>query len=125
MGTIVTRLAQAPVVDGKQTVSLIIHAAGVWAFQFTDTIKAQLAKAIANKTKDQALMYLQAVAGVSAVKIDISSGNILPDAGHITININPVPGASGTPTTTPGSATPGTTPTNAPIPTPTTGLGGS
>jgi hypothetical protein len=125
VGTIVTGLAQPPVVDGKQTVSSIIHAEGVWAFQFTDTIKAQLAKAIANKPKDQALMYLQAVAGVSAVMINISSGNILPDAGHITININPVLGASGTPTTTPGSATPGTTPTNAPTPTPTTGLGGS
>src|SRR5947209_1099296 len=125
VGTIVTRLAQAPVVDGKQTVSLIIHAAGVWPYQFTDTIKAQLAKAIANKPKDQALMYLQAVAGVSAVKIDISSGNILPDAAHITININPVPGVSVTPTTTPGSATPGSTPPNAPTSPPTTGLGGS
>src|SRR5438270_3020455 len=93
VGTIVTGLAQAPGVDGKQTVSVIIHAAGVWAYQFTDTIKSQLAKAIANKPKDQALMYLQAVAGVSAVKIDITSGNILPDAGHITITINPVPGA--------------------------------
>jgi len=113
------------VVDGKQTVSLIIHAAGVWAYQFTDAIKSQLAKTIANQPKDKALMYLQAVAGVSTVTINISSGNTLPDAGHITITINPVPGASGTPTTTPGSATPGTTPTNAPTPTPTTGLGGS
>ncbi len=125
VGNIVTGLAQPPTVDGKQTVSLIIHAAGVWAYQFTDAIKSQLAKTIANQPKDKALMYLQAVAGVSTVTINISSGNTLPDAGHITITINPVLGASGTPTTTPGSATPGTTPTNAPTPTPTTGLGGS
>jgi len=104
---------------------LIIHAVGVWAYQFTDMIKSQLANGITNNSKDQALMYLQAAAGVSAVTIDISRGNILPDAGHITITINPVPEAPGTPTTTPGSATPGTTPTSAPIHTPTTGLGGS
>jgi len=125
VGTIVIGLAQPPTVDGKQAVSLIIHAVGVWAYQFTDMIKSQLANGITNNSKDQALMYLQAAAGVSAVTIDISRGNILPDAGHITITINPVPGAPGTPTTTPGSATPGTTPTSAPIHTPTTGLGGS
>ena len=65
--------------------------------------------------------------GVGGVQIDISSGTTLPDASHITINIKPVPGATGTPTVTPGTPTPtrSPTPTATPIITPTPGLGGS
>ena len=121
VGTIVITLPQPPTVDSKQTVTLVFHAVGVWAYQFTDAIKAQLAKAIANQTKEKALAYLQAVAGVSSVSI--SSGTTLPDAAHIMFVINPVPGATGTPTS--GSPTPGSTPTSAPPLTPTSGLGGS
>ncbi len=123
VGNVVTSVQSATVVDKNNTVAIVVHADGVWAYQFTDTLKKQIANAIANKSKQEALTYLQALAGVQSATIDISSGDTLPDASHITINIAPVAGA--TPTSSPGVTPPVTTPTSAPPITPTPGLGGS
>jgi hypothetical protein len=129
-GNIVTGVTQATVVDNKGTVSLVVRAEGVWVYQFSDTAKKSLANHIAKMSKEDALRYLMSLRdlmgqpAVSSVQIEISSGSTLPDASHITINIKPIPGATGTPTVTPGSPTVvPTTPTVAPTPTP--GLGGS
>jgi len=128
-GNIVTGVTKATVVDTNGTVSLLVRAEGVWVYVFTDAAKKDLANHIANMKKQDAIKYLTGQPGVSSVQIEISSGDTLPDAAHITINIKPVPGATGAPTVTPptvvptGAATPPATP---PItPTPTQGLGGA
>ena len=122
-GNVVTAVTQATVIDTtKGTVSLLVRAEGVWVYQFSNTVKQEFANHITNMSQQMALQYLMQQPGVSSVTIGISSGNTLPDAAHITINIKPVPGATGTPT-----ASPTTVPT--PVPTtpitPTPGLGGS
>ena len=72
--------------------------------------------------------------GVKAVKIDNPNGSTMPDASHIKIVIEPVPGLSGSPTPGTGTATPtpihptvvptgATTPPVKPTPTATQGLG--
>jgi hypothetical protein len=93
----------------------------VWVYNQFDT--ATLKKDIAGMSKQNAMNILLQQPGVSSVTIMVSSGDTLPDAAHITIEINSVPGASGTPTITPGSPTVVPTPTTPPI-TPTQGLGG-
>ena len=88
-----------------ETVNLVLSAEGVRIFQFSDAAKQNLANHIAHMSKQDATNYLLTQPGVSSVAIVISSGNLLPDATHITIEIRPAPGASGTPTTIPGSPT--------------------
>jgi hypothetical protein len=122
-GNIVTVVTQATPGSGA-TVNLVLSAEGVRVFQFSDAAKQNLASHIAHMSKQDATNYLLKQPGVSSVAIVIFNGNTtLPDAAHITININSVPGASGTPTITPGSPTVVPTPTTPPI-TPTQGLGG-
>jgi hypothetical protein len=87
------------------TVNLVVSAAGVCVFQFSETAKQNLTNHIAHMSKQDAINYLLTQPGVSSVAIVISSGNMLPDAAHIMIESKPVPGASGTSTTTPGSST--------------------
>jgi hypothetical protein len=134
--TILTSVMQVTVIDSKHTVSVLVHAVGVWAYQFSTTLKAQLASAIANKNKSSALTYLKAVTGVRDVTIAISSGDTLPQCStaqcpEITITIKSVAGPSGgTPMATPTSPaqlTPGSSPVATPIPsiTPQNGQGGS
>jgi len=109
-------------------VNVEVSAAGVWVYNQFDI--AKLKQDIAGMSKQDAINTLLKQPGVSqepgSVDIVISSGNVLPDARHlqdITIKIVPVPGASGTPTITPGSPTVVPTPTTPPL-TPTQGLGG-
>jgi hypothetical protein len=127
-GNTLTGVTKVTIVDSKGTVSLLVSAEGVWVYLFSDAMKQDLANHIANKSKNVAIKYLTSQPGVSSVQIDISSGNNLPDATHITIDIKPVPGATGTGTLTPSPGTPTLVPTRAstpPItPTPTQGLGG-
>jgi hypothetical protein len=125
-GNIVTSVTQATVIDSKGTVSLLVKAEGVWVYQFSDAVKQDFKNHIANMSKQDAQKYLLSQPGVIGAKIDISSGNTLPDPSHITINIQPVPGATGTPTVTSGSPTSTASPTpKAPPMSPTPGLGGS
>ncbi len=124
-GNIVTGVTMISV--NKTVVTLDVRAEGVWVYQFSDQVKQDFKNHIANMKKEDALKYLMSQPGVAGVQIDISSGNTLPDAGHITIKIKSIPGATGTPTVTPGSVTPtrSPTPTATPTITPTPGLGGS
>ncbi len=129
-GDIATGVTKTMLVDTKGTLSLLVRAEGVWVYLFSDVTKLNLAKNIANKSKEVAIKYLVSQTGVSSVQIDISSGNTLPDAAHITIDIKPVPGATGPGTTPPLPGTPTIVPTGASAPpatppvTPTQGLGG-
>ena len=126
-GGVVTGVTKATVLDSKGTVSLLVSAQGVWVYKFLEAVQQGFANHIANKSEQDARIYLLGQPGVSDVKIVISSGTTLPDASNITIKIVAILGASGTPTVTPGSPT--VAPTGAvtpPItPTSTQGLGGS
>jgi hypothetical protein len=124
-GKIVTGVTMISV--NKTIVTLVVRAEGVWVYQFSDAVKHDFKTHIANMSKDNALKYLMSQQGVAGVQIDISSGNTLPDASHITINIKSIPGATGTPTVTPGRPRPTGSPSPAATPTitPTPGLGGS
>jgi len=97
-GNIVKGVTQVTPGSGG-TVNLVVSAEGVWVHQFSDAAKQNLAKDIAHMSKQDATNYLLTQPGVSNVAIVISSDTILPDAAHITIEIKPVPVASGTPTT--------------------------
>ena len=129
-GNIVTAVTKATVVDTRGTVSLLVSATGVWVYQFSPTVLQDFKNHIAGLMEQDAIAYLKGKPGqpgqpgVSDVKIVISSGTKLPDAANITIEIAPVPGATGSPTVAPGSPTPTAVPTGA-TPTPTQGLGGS
>jgi hypothetical protein len=100
-GNIVKGVTQVTPGSGG-TANLVVSAEGVWIYQFSDATKQNLANHIAHMSKQDAINYLLTQPVVSSVAIVISNGNILPDAAHITIEIRPVLGASGTPTTTPG-----------------------
>ena len=113
-GNIVTMVTQVTPGSGGME-NLVISAEGVWVHQLSDAAKQNLANHIAHMSKQDATNYLLTLPGVSSVTIVISSGNMLPDATHITIEIKPAPGASGTPTIMPGSS--------AAVPTPTQGAG--
>ena len=123
VGSVIAGVTQATPIDAHNTVSLLVHAEGVWVYQFSEAEKTLLKNAIANKKKSDAQTYLQLQPGVSSVSIAFN-GDVLPGADQITIVIKSVPGASGSPTVTTGSPTvvPGT-PTAAP--TSTNGLGSS
>ena len=120
-GNIVTGVTQVTQGSGG-TVNVEVSAAGVWVYNKFDI--PTLKKDIAGMSKQDAINTLLKQPGVSSVAIVISNNSTtLPDAAHITIEINSVPGATGTPTITPGSPTVVPTPTTPPI-TPTQGLGG-
>ena len=87
-------------------------------------------------SNQDATNYLMGQPGVQAVKIDNPNGNTMPDAAHIKIVVETIPGVSGSPTPGSGTATvtpggPTVVPSGAatspakPTPTTTQGLGGS
>jgi hypothetical protein len=121
---ILTAVTQVSVIDAtKHTLQVQVFADGVWAYQFTPSLKQQLAGAIANKSKSDALTYLKAQPGILDATISISSGDTLPGANDITIIVKAVAGPSGTPTSVPSSPIPTTAP--GVTPTPQNGQGGS
>jgi hypothetical protein len=85
-GNIVKGVTQITLQSGG-TVSLVVSAEGVWVYQFSDAAKQNLANHIAHVSKQAAINYLLTQPGVSSVAIVISSGNMLPDAAHIMIEI--------------------------------------
>jgi hypothetical protein len=121
VGSILTTVKQASVVDSKGTVALLIFAEGRWVYQFSDAQKKNLANLIKGLTKDAAQKKLLMVQGVSKVSIDIAGGgNTLPtDPTQISIVVQPVQGFPGTPTPTVGPSTPTSTPTSGTSATPT------
>jgi hypothetical protein len=121
---ILTTVTQVTVINASKTVSVVVHAEGIWVFQITPALENQLKNAIANKSKSDATAYLLATPGIKAVQITISNnGNTLPAANNITIIVKVIHAPTGTPT--PVSPTPTTGVTPPPSPTPQTGQGGS
>jgi hypothetical protein len=129
-GSIVAEVTKVTVVDTKGTLAILVRAEGVWVYQFSDTVVQGFKNHIANMSNQNAINYLMSQPGVKAVNIVNPNGNTLPDAAHINIEIEPVPGAISSPTPgvpTPTSGSPTGSPTIAPThitPTPTQGLGG-
>ncbi len=133
-GSIVTQVTKVTVVDTKGTLSILVRAEGVWVYQFSQNVLEGFKNHIANMSNQNAVNYLMGQPGVKAVKIDNPNGNTLPDASHIQIKVEHIPGLTGSPTPgapTPTSGSPTGSPTvaptqqKAPTPTSTTGLGGS
>src|SRR5579859_387932 len=123
VGNVVTGITSATVINKQNTVSLVILAQGVWVYQFTDAIKTALKNKLAKESQSKAQADVNGTTGVMSATISISSGNTMPDAADITINIVPIPGLSGSPTPTSTTTPSGTTPTSTPALTPTNGLG--
>ncbi|HTI13722.1 MAG TPA: hypothetical protein VL461_04000 [Dictyobacter sp.] len=107
VGNVVTNITQ--VQQHNQSISLLTSAHGVWAYQFSDTLKQQLAKEIAGKTVADAQALLKSQQGIANVQIKINgSGDTLPsNPTQITFDVQSVQGATGsgnnttTPTLTP------------------------
>ncbi len=104
VGSIQTSLTEQTTINN--VFSLFFDAKGIWAYQFSDAQKLQLARAIAGKSVAQAQSLLNATTGVASAKIDDNGGTTLPtDPNQISIVIQPVAGlgGQGAPTATSGS----------------------
>jgi len=109
VGTIVTMVTKAQVIDTKGTVSLLVTAEGVWVYQFTSARKSELAKLIAGKSEDATNALLSGQVGVKVVKFSISGGDgmTLPgDPRKIRLVLQSVPGLQVTATSTVAPSTP-------------------
>jgi hypothetical protein len=135
-GNIVADVTKVTVVDTKGTLAILVRAEGVWVYQFSESVLQGFANHIANMSNQDATNYLMSQPGVKAVKIDNPNGNTMPDAAHIKIVVETIPGVTGSPTPGSGTATvtpggPTVVPSGAatspakPTPTTTQGLGGS
>ncbi|GAC1360311.1 MAG: hypothetical protein NVSMB38_44180 [Ktedonobacteraceae bacterium] len=81
---------------GQGTIAIPVTAEGVWAFQFSDAQKAQLAHLLAGKSKNDAQSILQGQQGVKQADIQLSGGNseTLPsNPSQITISVQSVAGS--------------------------------
>ncbi|MBA2395462.1 MAG: hypothetical protein H0V70_22255 [Ktedonobacteraceae bacterium] len=96
----------------KNIVSFFFSGKGIWAYQFTDAQKLQLAKSIAGKTVAAAQNILKNTTGVGNAVINVNGGNTLPtDYNQISIVIQPIAGLGGGGTPSPGSSPTVTNPT--------------
>jgi hypothetical protein len=93
-GNIVCSVKQATIVDANGTVSLLVQAQGMWVYQFSRNTLQGFINHIANISNADAIKYLESQPGVMAVKIDNPNGSTMPDAEHIKIVIEAVPGVS-------------------------------
>jgi VCBS repeat-containing protein len=94
VGQILANVVQASS-DKHGTILLTVSALGVWAYQFTDAQRAQLARLIAGKNSQDARALLLKQPGVYSVTITLTGVGVtvVPgDAGHITVNISAVQG---------------------------------
>lgn len=91
-GKIKTTLTSATLTDAKSgTITLLVNAEGVWAYQFTDAQKQAMARLIAGKTKSEAQTLLASQTGIGQVVITLSGSNsdTLPtDVSKIMIVVN-------------------------------------
>jgi hypothetical protein len=81
--------------DAQGNVTVTVNAEGVFAYQFSDTQKAQLASLVAGKTKADATQLVSTQTGVAQATITLPSsmGELLPtDTTKIMIVIQPVTG---------------------------------
>ncbi len=82
--------------ETKNTLSLFFGGKGVWAYQFSDAQKLQLAKALAGKTVAEAQRILKSTPGISNATINVNGGSTLPaNYNQISIVTQPVAGLSG------------------------------
>ncbi len=102
VGSVVTSVTQATV-EKNGTVSLLANAEGIWAYQFSDVQKKDLAKLIAGKNQQDAKALLQKQTGVNKASIQFSESDAdtLPtDPGRIVVVVQSVPGVQGIPVAT-------------------------
>jgi len=92
-GSIESTVRQISVVDIHDTVSLLVQAQGTWVYTFSAADQQNIKHHLANLSQQNALQYLTAQPGVASAQIELSSGNTLPAAAHITIVIKPVTSA--------------------------------
>jgi hypothetical protein len=96
----------------KNTQLLFFSGKGIWAYQFTDAQKLQLAKEIAGKTVAQAQTILKNTPGIGNATINVNGGNTLPtDYNQISIVIQPIAGLGGGGTPAPSGSPTVTNPT--------------
>ncbi|MBA2679719.1 MAG: hypothetical protein H0U76_15130, partial [Ktedonobacteraceae bacterium] len=96
VGKVVTMQQGQAMDTGQGTITISVMAEGVWAFQFSDAQKAQLAHLLAGKSKSDAQSTLQGQQGVKQANIQLSGGNsnTLPgDPSQITIFVQSVAGS--------------------------------
>jgi len=81
--------------DNHGNVILVVNAAGMWAYQFTDAQRAHLASLIAGKSSADAKSILQGETGVHDLTITLTgvAVTVVPnDTSRITINVEAVQG---------------------------------
>jgi hypothetical protein len=94
VGQIKTMVTNATVGDQK-TVTLMVSAEGVWAYQFSMDQEQAFARMIAGKTPQEAQQLLAGQTGVAKVSIQLSGGQLLPkDPAKISIVMQTVQGAA-------------------------------
>ena len=94
VGDVLAQVASATP-DNRGNIALVVNAAGVWAYQFTNAQRAQFASLIRGKSSSDAESILRSQTGVSAVSISLTGVGvtIVPnDTEHITISVEAVQG---------------------------------
>jgi VCBS repeat-containing protein len=94
VGTIATAVTQATA-DTKGSVSLLVHAEGIWVYQFNTAQRQALVKLIVGKSQKAAQSLLLQQDGVEKTTIHLFGGNgsMLPtDQSQITLAVLSVPG---------------------------------
>ena len=108
VGNIVTGVSVSKV--NPDSISLLVNARGIWAYQF-DTAKEQaLAKQLAGKKLTDAQSFLNAQRGINNAKIATKGDTLPTDPTQITFTIQKVPGESVSSTGDNGSSNPSSTP---------------
>ncbi|HLX40818.1 MAG TPA: VCBS domain-containing protein [Ktedonobacteraceae bacterium] len=88
VGNVTTAIIQAELVNPAGKVAVQVKAGGVWAYQFSNTQKSQLAHLITGKSEKDAVAVLATTAGVHSVSVQVNGGDgsTLPtDTKQITI----------------------------------------
>jgi len=94
VGDVLAQVASATP-DNRGNVALVVNAAGVWAYQFTDAQRAQFARLIRDKSSADAESILRSQTGVRGVTISLTGVGVtvVPnDTEHITISVEAVQG---------------------------------
>ena len=94
MGNAITGTPTLGNVDANGTATFNIKADSIWAFQFSDALKQQMARAISGKSVSDGTAILQRFSGVSKASIQTSGfgGAIPANASNIRFNAAPVAG---------------------------------
>lgn len=88
VGNVTTAIIKAVLVNPAGKVAVQVKTGGVWAYQFSNTQKSQLAHLITGKSEKDAVAALATTAGVHSVSVQVNGGdgNTLPtDTRQITI----------------------------------------